>query len=66
MRPECARLPPGCQGLLAEFAGFKHLLRVRLEKTSGGQRIARMMQSTRCADNDRSTIVLTDGEPHVV
>ena len=50
--------------LLAEFAGHKHLLRVNLEPRGAGTvRIGRSMQSTRCADNDRSNVLLLQGTP---
>ena len=57
--------PPEAQdarssSLLAEFAGHKHLLRVPIE---GGKRIGRFISSTRCADNDRSSVVLVSGTP---
>ncbi len=63
--------PPEAQGptegaLLAEFAGFKHLLRTRISEAAGGKRAAKHLESTRCNDNDRSTIVVTDGEPRLV
>ena len=50
--------------VLAEFAGHKHLLRVNLEPRGAGTvRIGRSMQSTRCADNDRSNVLLLQGTP---
>ena len=61
--------PPEAQSgdkpaLLAEFAGFKHLLRVTLERGADGTvRLGRNMQSRRCSDNDPSSIHLTSGTP---
>lgn len=52
--------------LVADFAGFKHLLSIRVEEEAGGKRASRNMESTRCNDNDRSLITVTDGEPRVV
>ena len=58
--PEMQRGSSGA--LLAEFAGHKHLLRVQLDAARNAA--GRRMQSTRCADNDQSPIVLTDGNPY--
>ena len=63
--------PPEAQGtdegaFLAEFAGFKHLVRVRITSEAGGKRAHKQMQSTRCSDNDRSNVMVTDGEPKLI
>jgi hypothetical protein len=64
--------PPEAQSgrsasILAEFAGFKHLLRVTLVEESGGLlRVGTSMSSTRCTDNDRSTVAIASGTPKAV
>ena len=64
--------PPEAQSgrqpaLLAEFAGFKHLLKANLEHGSDGKvRAGRSMSSTRCSDNDRSGVALASGTPREV
>ena len=53
--------------LLAEFAGFKHLLRGTLEGGADGKvRVGRHLSSTRCSDNDRSTVVVNSASPRYV
>ena len=47
--------------LLAEFAGFKHLLSVGVR--SSGEMVGTSMSSVRCSDNDRSTVTLNTGKP---
>ena len=58
--------PPEAQGdqpaLVAEFAGFKHLLRGTIERRPDGKvRLGHTMQSRRCADNDPAQIHLASG-----
>ena len=59
--------PPEAQGgkqisLLAEFAGFKHLLSATLETRPGGKvRLGARLQSRRCNDNDPAHIGLASG-----
>ena len=61
--------PPEEQGpkrtaLLAEFAGFKHLLSGTLETRPGGKvRLGPRLQSRRCNDNDPASIGLASGTP---
>lgn len=52
----------GQAALLAEFAGFKHLLRGKVQ----GGRLVGSLSSTRCSDNDRSTVSLNSGSPRRV
>ena len=63
--------PPEAQGgangkqvaLLAEFAGFKHLLRGNLEtRPDGHVRLGPSLTSRRCADNDPAQIHLASGQ----
>ena len=58
--------PPEAQGdqpaIVAEFAGFKHLLRGTVERTADGQlRAGKEWTSRRCADNDPARVNVVSG-----
>ena len=58
--------PPEAQtgregSILAEFAGFKHLVKATLVSSGSGVKVQGSMSSTRCSDNDRSTVNLASG-----
>ena len=65
--------PPEMQGgsggkgrvvLLAEFAGFKHLVTGQLEpRPDGSVRLGSRLQSRRCSDNDGADVILASGTP---